>query len=106
MSDVCLHLAFLSHRHDFSLIHLPHLSPAFCSPVLGKPGADWEVKRGTSSSCWNATSSTIYPAISSALVRTSSWCWGPVILRDEAKTSLFNIFCFLLYFDSFPLVVV
>ncbi|KAJ5252518.1 hypothetical protein N7489_002928, partial [Penicillium chrysogenum] len=28
-----------------------HLSPAFCSPVPGKPGADWEVKRGTSSPC-------------------------------------------------------
>ncbi|KOS43606.1 hypothetical protein ACN38_g5473 [Penicillium nordicum] len=56
MSDVCLHRAFPSHRHDFSLIHLPHLSPAFCPSVPGQPGADWGVKRGTSSPCWNATS--------------------------------------------------
>ncbi|KAJ5425466.1 hypothetical protein N7465_000536 [Penicillium sp. CMV-2018d] len=44
-----------------------HLSPAFCSPVPGQPGADWEVKRGTSSPCWIATSSTIYPSSSSIL---------------------------------------
>ncbi|KUM64246.1 hypothetical protein ACN42_g2854 [Penicillium freii] len=44
-----------------------HLSPAFCSPVPGQPGADWEVKRGTSSPCWIATSSTIYFSSSSIL---------------------------------------
>ncbi|KAJ5531230.1 hypothetical protein N7527_004623 [Penicillium freii] len=44
-----------------------HLSPAFCSPVPGQPGADWEVKRGTSSPCWIATSSTIYSSSSSIL---------------------------------------
>ncbi|KAJ9486543.1 hypothetical protein VN97_g6777 [Penicillium thymicola] len=57
-----------------SILHLPsygllvyHLSPAFCSPVLGEPSAGWEVKRGTSSPCWNATSSTIYSSSSSIL---------------------------------------
>jgi hypothetical protein len=28
------------------------------------------------------------------MARTSSWCWGPVTLRDEAKTSLFFFFSF------------
>ena len=35
----------------FRVLSVCHLSPAFCSPVPGKPGADWEVKRGTSSPC-------------------------------------------------------
>ncbi|CDM32486.1 unnamed protein product [Penicillium roqueforti FM164] len=26
-----------------------------------------------------------------ATARTSTWCWGPVTLRGEAKTSLFNV---------------
>ncbi|KOS43599.1 hypothetical protein ACN38_g5474 [Penicillium nordicum] len=63
--NVFYHLFILS-----SILHLPsygllvyHLSPAFCSPVPGQPGAVWEVKRGTSSPCWNATSSNIYLAI-------------------------------------------
>ena len=39
------------HLFDLSgFLFVCHLSPAFCSPVPGQPGAGWEVKRGTSSS--------------------------------------------------------